>query len=227
MKRIIKSNPLLFKIWYYVYRKNRGLKINYFNSQTNFMLDGYPRSGNTFFAGLCKKAFNQDNFIHHFHTIAPIKIALNKKLPVFILIRKPAEAISSYYLKSFALSHKNLPETIDKRLLKNLIHDYYDYYSFVYTHKVNIHIIAFEKYIIKPFEVLNSINEIVFNKKYNVNHELIETYQIEYKGATDTLGSSRPNEIKEMLKAEIKENLITNKHYIELTELYNKITHCK
>jgi len=109
MKRLIKSNPFLFKLWFELYRKNRGIKKNYFNHKTKFLLDGYPRSGNTFAASLVKYIFGKEVFVHHFHAIAPIKIALRKDIPVYILIRDPKEAITSNYLKTFALKNKDVP----------------------------------------------------------------------------------------------------------------------
>lgn len=224
MKKVVKSNPILFELWYHLYRKNRGVKIGYFNSKTSFLLDGYPRSGNTFFAGLCKRIFNSDEFIHHFHAIAPIKIALNKRLPIFILLRELGEAISSYYLKSFALSNNKLPSTIDKKLLNSLIRDYFDYYTFVYHHKTSINILVFEEYILNAQGLLYIINDIVFNKKQYINHAIIEAYQGEYRGATDILGSSRPNAVKENLKFKIKEHLVISKYYKEYIDLYNKLS---
>ena len=122
MKRLIKSNPFLFKLWFELYRKNRGVEISYFNHKTKFLLDGYPRSGNTFAASLVKYIYGKDVFVHHFHAIAPIKIALRKDIPVFILIRDPKEAITSYYLKMI-ISKKNssyhLQQNLPQRLSKN------------------------------------------------------------------------------------------------------------
>ena len=58
--------------------------------------------------------------MHHLHATAPIKIALKKKIPVFILVRDPKEAITSYYLKTYSLNHEIIPKEINHDLLKKL-----------------------------------------------------------------------------------------------------------
>jgi len=169
MKRLIKSNPFLFKLWFELYRKNRGVEISYFNHKTKFLLDGYPRSGNTFAASLVKYIYGKDVFVHHFHAIAPIKIALRKDIPVFILIRDPKEAITSNYLKTFALKHKEIPKEVDKTLLNNLIIEYSNYYKFVYEQGNKINIIIFKDFISKPEIFLSKINSLVYNDDFKIS----------------------------------------------------------
>ncbi len=104
MKKIIKQNVFLYKLWFYLYRKNRGTKISFFSPETALYVDGYPRSGNTFLVHLIKNIFPDISMVHHFHAIAPIKIALARKLPVYILAREPAGAITSNYLREYSVS---------------------------------------------------------------------------------------------------------------------------
>lgn len=106
LRNLIKSSPFLFFLWYHLWRKNRGVKIEYFNKQTVLYLDGYQRSGNTYSLHLIKTIWPSIKFIHHFHAIAPIKIALKKNLPVFILLRDPLNSISSRYLKELSFQGK-------------------------------------------------------------------------------------------------------------------------
>ena len=79
MKKLLKSNTFLFKLWFHLYRKNRGRKPSYFNKNTKLYLDGYPRSGNTFAVSLIKGIYGKEFIVHHLHAIAPIKIPLKKK----------------------------------------------------------------------------------------------------------------------------------------------------
>ena len=50
IKKIIKSDIFLYKLWLYVQRKGRGhlLKFRLQKNGDDFYIDGYPRSGNTF-----------------------------------------------------------------------------------------------------------------------------------------------------------------------------------
>lgn len=104
VKRIVKQNIFLYRLWFYLYRKNRGVKISFFGADTSLYVDGYPRSGNTFLVHLIKNIFPGINMVHHFHAIAPIKIALSRNIPTYILARAPSEAISSNYLKEYSMS---------------------------------------------------------------------------------------------------------------------------
>lgn len=223
MINLIKSNPYFFALWYHLYRQNRGVKINYFSSKTTFLLDGYPRSGNTFFSGLCKNIFGEQSFVHHFHAIAPIKIALTKNIPVFILIRQPEQVISSYYLKSYGLEKKKLPKTINMKLLRILANRYLEYYSFINQHRNELHLIVFENFIVEPIELPKLINKIVYKKKYHIESKTIEEYKISYRGATDTLGSSKPNAAKEKLKSKINQLFFLTEEYKKSVEIYSKL----
>lgn len=228
MKKLIKSNPFLFSLWYHFYRKHRGVKINYFNSETKFLIDGYPRSGNTFAVSLTKNIFNEKNFLHHFHAIAPIKISLNKDIPVFILIREPKEAITSNYLKTFALKNESIPSSINKLLLKRLTLEYLNFYRFVLKKKKEIRIIDFYDLINIPEKVISLFNELVYDNKIEVTSTQIKNAVNSYRGATDTFGSSKPNPEKEKYKDELKMYLYSSKEYKKALKLYNILQeHCE
>lgn len=224
MKSLLKTQPVLFKIWYHLYRKHKGVKINYFNSKTKFLLDGYPRSGNTFFTGLSKSIFGKEEFIHHFHAIAPIKMALKRNLPCFILVREPQEAITSWYLKTHALKKVKLSTHTNISLLKKLASDYRKYYDFVDRNFEHLHVLVFEEVISEPEKVLHLINEKVFNHKRIISKDSIDHFiHNEYKGATDILGSSKPNETKEKLKKKLKQELLKLDEYPKCIEVYNAL----
>jgi hypothetical protein len=222
MKRLIKSNPFLFKLWFEFYRKNRGVEINYFNHKIKFLLDGYPRSGNTFAASLVKYIFGKDVFVHHFHAIAPIKIALRKDIPIFILIRDPKEAITSNYLKTFALKNKDIPREINESLLKKLTIEYSNYYKFVYKKRNKIEIISFKDFISKPEIFLSKINSLVYNDDFKISPLQIKDAINNYGGATDTYGSSKPNAEKEKLKDILKSVLSNCEEYQVALTYFNK-----
>jgi hypothetical protein len=219
-----KSNPFLFKLWYFFYRKHRGVPINWFNNEIVFLLDGYPRSSNTFFAELSKRVFGENVFIHHFHKTAAIKIALSKKIPCFILIRNPADAISSNYLKSYALKGKKVDlNQINKRLLTDATNDYLTYYQYVLKNLKFLNLIVFEDCINKPKDVTDQINRIVYKSKFSIDDNTIEIFTSAFRGATDVLGSSKPNEVKQRLKSKLKLELNYLKNFNECILIYNKL----
>ena len=221
--KLIKSDPFLYNLWFELYRKRHGVKINYFSPETRYLLDGYPRSGNTFSLSLVKKFFGKDNILHHFHAVAPIKIAFRKNIPVFILLRNPEDAITSYYLKEFALMKKSIPDNIDIKLLKTLTDQYVFYYNFVKNNLSRLTIIEFKKLIAAPTDLLEVINENVFGNQYKFSSEEVNAAANSFNGATDTYGSSRPNEQKEKIKNQLKEELIKLKAYKKARVLFDEL----
>jgi len=97
LNRLFKSNPALFWLWFKLYRSRKGVRIKWFNKETLFIFDGYPRSGNTYLFHLLKEIYSETQMVHHFHTVASIKIAKQKRIKILILIREPLESISSNY----------------------------------------------------------------------------------------------------------------------------------
>jgi hypothetical protein len=75
------------------------------SENTDIVIEGFPRSANTFAYVAFKTSQEQDyNIAHHLHGISQIKIASKFGIPAIVLIRKPVEAISSYLLRSPSLN---------------------------------------------------------------------------------------------------------------------------
>jgi hypothetical protein len=223
LKKLLKSNTFLFKLWFHLYRKKKGLKPSYFNENTKFYLDGYPRSGNTFAVSLTSDIYGRESIAHHLHAIAPIKIALKKKIPVFILVRDPKEVITSYYLKTYALKHEIPPKEINHNLLKKLTVEYSNYYDFVIKNKFNLETIFFKDLINNPLNFISKINSKVFNHSVKLGSFKIDSLVDNYRGANDTFGSSKPNKAKEKLKKDLKSVLFELEEYRRAKSLFNKI----
>lgn len=225
MKELIKSNPFLYELWFKLYRKNYGNKINYFDQNTKLLLDGYPRSGNTFAADLIKNVFEKDTFASHFHAIAPIKIALSNDIPVVILLRAPEEAITSNYLVKFAFRHKEVPDKIDKKLLNELMWNYIHYYEFVQKKRDKIKIIKFQTLINQPEKFIDIVNRLVYNGEYKIKvsniKDAINTYN---KRATEAYGSPKPNADKEKIKSILKEELFKIPQYERVEDIYKTLS---
>lgn len=223
MKKAVSGNMVLYYLWFKFVRQRTGLSIGFFDQDTNVYIDGYPRSGNTFLIHLTKQLLSGLNSVHHLHKIAPIKIAIVKDLPVFILIRNPLDAISSNYLKHFAMRDKPVSKQLDLRLLNELILDYLFYYKFVSKHKDRITIIEFHRLINFPGTVINQIADKMDVQK-EIGYKNITEAEKLYRGATDPLGSSRPNEKKKFYKNIVKDVLKKSDKYPEVKQLYEQMT---
>lgn len=225
IRRIIKRNVFLYYLWFHLYRNNRGVKIPFFVPATSLYICGYPRSGNTYFAGLVKNIFPDIGLVHHLHAIAPVKIALLKNISTFVLIREPLEAISSNYLKHYASRGRGIPCEIDSKCLKWLLVDYVDYYDFIIKNVDALQIINFS-------DVKENFTTAIklINNRFDMgvgDSELksgIEYYSHTFRGATDLLGASTPTAFKEEKKVPLKRAL-RKLHGIDRAEvLHAKLT---
>jgi len=203
---LVKWNPGLFFLWYQFYRKNRGVPLNYFSEETILYFDGYPRSGNTFGIHLIKNSWPDLNVVHHFHSIAPIKIAIRKEIPIFILVRDPDEAICSRYLKELSLKNKAFNSShIRTSNLTRYTTEYCEYYQWVFNHLDSIHLVRFKELILYPVRVVKAVNHAL-PEHLKLDGKLFEgitSFKNQSFGARDTMGSSLPNKTKDKAKAHL------------------------
>lgn len=224
-----KSNKYLFICWYLLYRKNAGLQINWFNNDTRLYFDGYPRSGNTFAQMLLKKVYQDLDFVHHFHSIGSLEIAIRKKIPSFILFRDPEDAITSYYLKEHSLRNESDTweiENFDNCLLRNLLKYYIHYYRNILKLNKKLTLISFDQLIQNPELIMIAVNQVVPDNLKKEEFEIIETVFKEKNaefGATNKLGSSRPNLIKDRYKTHLKKKLSEFKELEKARSLFNQM----
>jgi len=204
IKNIISNYPNL----YYFLIRFKYSKKKFFNltpnEKTELVIEGYPRSGNTFFVTALKYTQKRKlNLAHHLHNIAQIKHGLENKIPVVILLREPKEAVKSLILRE---NYQN--QTL---LLKN----YFFFYKFVKKNKKQILIFKFET-IIKNFDkCIKKINK-TFNMNYAIkklNNNDIKKIFIEIdkisknQKENSTLQSGRPNIYRKKIKLKLKDSI--------------------
>jgi hypothetical protein len=222
LKKIVSSNILLYYLWFILVRKRKGLDIDFFRRDTDVFIDGYARSGNTFIIHLVRSLLPELNSVHHLHAVAPIKIALLLNLPAFILIRDPMNCISSKYLKHFAMRGIEVNTPIDEHLLNQFISDYLTYYRFVKKNQDRLIILNFDQLIESPKIIVGKIKDRLEIEKKISAEDLSQAIH-SYRGATDTMGSSRPNQKKEKYKSLAKEHILQSDKYSGILKLYNSI----
>lgn len=225
IKSVIKQNVFLYKLWFHLYRKNRGVKISFFDPETTLYVDGYPRSGNTFLVHLTKMIFPEISMVHHFHAIAPIKVALARKIATYILVREASEAVASNYLKEFSMSRGGVPALTDKCLLKDMLIEYCVYYEFVQKNKEAITLVDFVEVKQDFLPTLHDINQrFSAHLDDGVLSGRVLEERLAFQGAVDTLGASTPNPVKENLKKPLKEAIRNLPNYSIATDLYTALT---
>ena len=130
LRNIISKKPDLY---FFI---GRFFKIGKFliNKNTDLVIEGFPRSGNSFLEA-CINVLNKNIILaHHTHSVAQVKMGIKKKLPVILLIRDPSEATKSAYF------------FFKKKLnYRFLIKEYIDFYESLIIYKKNIIILDFKK----------------------------------------------------------------------------------
>ena len=104
---------------------------------TEIVIEGYPRSGNTFAVVAFRLAQGREiQIAHHLHAAAQIKRAARLDVPAIVLIREPSEAILSLVVRDPHAS------------IRWALHSYIRFYSAVFPY--------LEKTVIAPFAAVTS-----------------------------------------------------------------------
>ncbi|MEM7312188.1 MAG: hypothetical protein AAF497_03455 [Planctomycetota bacterium] len=129
------------------------------NDRTELVIEGYPRSGNTFSAHAFQYAQGRKvSIANRCHAPAQIMEAVHRDIPCLLLIRKPVEsAISSYVY----INGKLTPEF--------LLHHYLKFYRTLEPLLKEVVVASFE-------QVKNDFGHVIFrlNSRYAKDYELFE-----------------------------------------------------
>ena len=100
LRTIVSRNVILYKIYFFLIRSRIGNKVYLPNSSDDLYVDGFPRSGNTYLVGMINNVFKKELKLgsHHLHSIAGLKMAIKFKLKIFVLVREPTQAITSFLI---------------------------------------------------------------------------------------------------------------------------------
>jgi hypothetical protein len=191
------NKPWLFFPLYNLVEKNKRLS---FKDKTEFVIEGYPRSGNTFAVVAFQKAQSHDIPIaHHLHAAAQIIRGVEKDLPVPVLLRDPDDAVISLKIR-----HPDLD-------LKVSCLDYIAFYKAVLPRKDKVVIGLFEDV---PSDYGKVIAEL--NKKFGTEYGIFQHDEsakdavfedikgIQGDNSRKNLEISIPTTSKDALKAKVR-----------------------
>jgi hypothetical protein len=131
------------------------------NENTDLVLEGYPRSGNTFSVDFLFYQ-NEDKKLkiaHHTHDFSNLLLGVKLGVPCAVLIRAPLDAISSYMI----YSNRNVDAAATY---------YYEFYSSVLAIKDSVLLIKFD-------DVVTDMNKVILqlNDKYNLNLKMSDDFR--------------------------------------------------
>ena len=122
LRRAIGAHPRLYYLATFPNARNRRVRTT---AATDLVIEGYPRSGNSFALHAFLRAQpTAVNVAHHLHVPAQVVRAARLCIPALVLVRTPADAIISHMLREPRLS------------VNDALEDYIQFYSVVrrYAH---------------------------------------------------------------------------------------------
>lgn len=189
------QHPLIFRYTY-------GLRPAYVrlavSKKTQLVIEGFPRSANTFAVVAMNESNPYVDIAHHLHVPAQIIQAVQWNIPTLVLIRDPKNAVASMVLRE--------PEMSVLQGLKNYIF----FYESIQSYKSGYIVAIFEDVIRDYSQIINSLNMrfstnfqlfLHTNTSQNKVFDTIETFDANF------LKASRPNNNRTKLKIEIIEGM--------------------
>jgi hypothetical protein len=183
--------PFAFFPTYGLRPMNRPLSIS---RETQLVIEGYPRSANTFAVVAFQKSNIGISVAHHLHAPAQIMRASKWKVPALVLIRNPVDAAASSILRNPGLSAQ--------RALKG----YCIFYEAIKPFRSAFVVGRFEDVVRDFSTVIGDVNSrfgttfsLFAHNDANRGRVFDEIESIE----ADVLKSSRPNKVKDSLKVNL------------------------
>jgi hypothetical protein len=185
-------------------------------------IEGFPRSGNTFFVTAFHQWNPESTVAHHSHLASNAKYSVKQHKPTVILIREPAEAIAS----AIAWDGRN------RRVLPGVgLMAYIIFYQSLHKYRQEILFLDFNEAVNQPDKCIEKINQHFgvnfnaneFTEKENDRLRDVLANQDMQKQRSD-LSSSLPNERKGKLKTAILPEITTHSLFKRAQTLYEEYT---
>lgn len=155
IKHFVGRFPSLFFPFYKVFgpRKNQKLL---FDSNTELVIEGFPRSANTFAVVAFEQAqLTPVNLAHHLHVESQLTIAAKHGVPAVALLRNPEDSFRSLLIRH--------PDTPVSWIIQRYIH----FYTAVKNAEPNCLVVEYEDIISDMGKVVDKINKH-FDKNFTV-----------------------------------------------------------
>ena len=117
---------------------------------TDIVIEGYPRSGNSFAFTAFDLAQGESHTVrvaHHLHTASVVIAAIRANVPSIVLVRNPEDAIISHIIYSQNLT------------IKQCLRGYLDFYQPLLKYRDNFVIAKFEDVISDFGEITHRVNK--------------------------------------------------------------------
>lgn len=186
----------------------------------NICIEGFPRSGNSFFVTTFQQWNPETTIAHHSHLASNAKYSVKQNKPTVILIREPAQAIAS----AIAWDGK------DTRIVAGVgLISYLSFYQSLNKFRQKILFLDFHEAVNRPDICVERINQrfgtifcaTEFTKEENTRLQNVVAQQDNIENRSE-LNSSLPNERKGKLKMAIVPKISSHSLYGRAQSLYDE-----
>ena len=203
-------------IFFCLYRLARQGRTNAVTPETQLVIEGFPRSANTFAVTAFRQAQDEEvRIAHHLHVPAQVIRAARWQIPTLVLIRKPKDAILSLAIRD--------PISVDQALRY-----YISFYETVAALRDAYVLALFEEVISDYGMVIERVNAkfgTTFSpfrhNKRNVRRVLARMDKIHdrrHSEASRETKVSRPSAVREQIKREVEYETEAQKRRRLITE---------
>ncbi|MCT8341117.1 hypothetical protein MG296_13710 [Flavobacteriaceae bacterium TK19130] len=218
LKRILENKPSLYvqiQRWRYA-GKRYSRKI--VNSNTDIVIEGYPRSANSFSVKAFKFANgNQYKIATHQHASPQVVEAVKMSIPTIVLIRKPQDAVLSYAaLRAATHGLENFRSGYDMRWL---LEDYIAFYENVRNVRNGFLLATFEEVLSDYGAVIEKVNQ-KFNTDFNAFEHTDENVSKVFSSAKKHLSPSEERDAIKKVFEEEMERLKKTDTYAKAQQVY-------
>jgi hypothetical protein len=204
VRRYAGEHPFLFFNFYRLRPRYRDLLVD---RTTQLVIEGFPRSGNTFAVVAFEQAQRRSvRIAHHLHMPAQVMRAARWRIPTLVLMRKPADAVLSLVIREPRIS------------IRQAMKHYVSFYEKVAGYRSAFVVGSFEEVIQDYGTVLERVNakfgtrfSLFDHSKDNVAgvfSHIEERHRARRDGGLDEKRIARPSagkaEMKELLKNELQ-----------------------
>lgn len=184
---------------------------------TEIVIEGFPRSGNTFSVVAFEQAQNRKiKIAHHLHIPSQVLSGVRMGIPVVVLIRDPVDAICSLIVREPYLS------------INAALDDYIRFHKAIAPYKDKFLVAKFEDVTSNYGKVVHDLN-IMFSKQYGefvhtqenvdkVFNILDDLEPVKNKQSTNEFKVSRPSQERKVESRKIKSELTSPRFSKSLAE---------
>ena len=176
------------------------------NKETQIVIEGFPRSGNSFAVGAFRSAQSQPiNIATHLHAPAQIILACRKNIPTLVVIRNPIDAVVS--LKALHMEcNSQTQEAIESSCnFSILLKSYINFYRTIISHKDKFVVGKFEETTKDFSKIITKINHHFDTKFSEFEHTESNVQQVFNQQGFHAGPTLQRQELKRELKKEIKQ----------------------